>query len=361
MSRAESPVVVFVAVPAALGGSNRALVTLLAALGDHVTRVVAAPGGGAFASVVRQRGLADEWIPLIRRREAGKLIRLLGAGRVAGWTIRNRGRIHAIHANATTGLYMAAPAALLSRRPLVVWVHDSVSTPWGKRLGRLVARLLPETRWVAVSETARDVVVQNGLAAADRVMIIPNPFDPEEIVSSRRASSGDGRLRVGFLGAATEAKGFDLLPDVMSLTADLSLVWKLFLSPEAAASHPAWQSMIGADHPAIEFLGRQPDVRQAYSQCDIVFNPSRTESFSRVTAEALMNGIPVVATDLPAIRDLIGDDTHLLFQAGSAEGAASAIRRAVERASIPVAPKPIEAFSPTAVARSFLEAYGVAG
>jgi glycosyltransferase involved in cell wall biosynthesis len=321
------PKVLYVAVPSALGGSNRALVTLLAALGGRVTRVVAGPPRGALKETVLRRGLAEEYVDLARARRLGRLGRFVNAARIVVWVLSRRGRISAIHANATTGFNLAAPAAILARVPLVVWVHDSVSTPWGKRLGPILGRLLGQVHWLAVSPTAADVLVRNGLCRTSDVEIVPNPIDRREVVAETWYPSTDDRVRIGFLGAATEAKGFDMLPEVVALTSDLPLRWKLFVTRrDSAWEIPIWVRLSEIEGAAIDNPGRAPDVRSAYAQCDVIFNPSRSESFSRVTAEAMLNGLTVVASDIEPIRTLIGDQ-GLLFAAGSAVDAATTIRR----------------------------------
>ena len=58
--------------------------------------------------------------------------------------------------------------------------------------------------------------------------------------------------------------------------------------------------------------------------------PSVLESFCRVAAEAMLNGIPVVGSDLAPIRALLGDDeAGLLFPVGDTHRAAEAIARLV--------------------------------
>ena len=67
-----------------------------------------------------------------------------------------------------------------------------------------------------------------------------------------------------------------------------------------------------------------------YARCDVVVCPSVLDSFCRVAAEAMLNGIPVAGSDLPPIRALLGDDeAGLLFPVGDTEAAAEAIARLV--------------------------------
>ncbi len=320
-----------------------------------------------MAHTVAEAGLAEEYVGLGQTKGIGRPLRLLNAARIWRWVRSHRGELHTMHANATTGLYMALPAALATGVPLVVWVHDSVSTRWGRRIGRLIGGRLHRVRWAAVSSVAREVIVKNGLARADEVEIVPNPVSESAVLAPSKEPRKNGNVRIGFLGAATPAKGFDLLPDVMEATADLPITWKLVVNRKDLPEEiPIWERIDQLDGVDVELIGRIHDVREAYAQCDIVLNPSRFESFSRVTAEALINGIPVVATDLPSMRDLLrGSEAGVLFSSADAPAAANAIRKLVEdpselaMRSAACRSVPLD-FEPEAVAVHMMDLYGSA-
>ena len=90
------------------------------------------------------------------------------------------------------------------------------------------------------------------------------------------------------------------------------------------------------------------------------------ESFCRVAAEAMLNGIPVAGSDLPPIRALLGDDeAGLLFPVGDTERAAAAIARLVAddglRARLGAAGRRRAApYDPASVRRQLLALYGIA-
>jgi len=71
-----------------------------------------------------------------------------------------------------------------------------------------------------------------------------------------------------------------------------------------------WTHTSRASPTARVVRGRTLDVSQAYGRADIVLCPSREESFGRIAAEAMMNSIPVVASDIPAYRELVARFPH---------------------------------------------------
>jgi phosphatidylinositol alpha-mannosyltransferase len=129
------------------------------------------------------------------------------------------------------------------------------------------------------------------------------------------------------LSGATLNKGFDVLVEAVGLLADLDVEWCLFTNLD---SKKADQRLVAAakGYTNVTPVGHVSDVAVAYSQVDIVFVPSRRESFGRVAAEAMLNGLPVVATDIPAMRRVVGD-AGLLFAPGDAGAAADQIRAVV--------------------------------
>lgn len=314
-----------------MGGSNRSLATVLSALGPRLRRVLASPGEGPFLKQVKEQGLIEEHVPL---PYGTRFRRMLASLRIASWVVRNRSRLLAIHANASRGLNLAALAGLVSGVPITVWVHDPTSSPWGRRLGPLLRLAFRRVRWFAVSDTARRVVVGNGLCRADEVEIVPNPVDAHAVLGQGRRNVGQDSSRpmvVGYLGSGRHRKGFDLLPEIIERTLDVKNVeWRLFTSRhEDDYSGPVWKRLDQIASNQLLVPGPDRDVARIYGQCDVVLVPSREESFSMVTAEAMLNGIPVVGSDLEPIRDLLGRDgdrAGLLFPIGDVAAAADAVQ-----------------------------------
>ena len=364
----ELPGILFVATPGPLGGSNRSLLTLFEQLEGRVTRILAAPARGAFTDLVRERNLVEEYVVLPRRPHhwTDRWLRIAAGGRIAWWLVRNRRRVAAIHANALTGLNLATPAAVVSRVPVVAWIHDPTGSTWGSRIGPLVRRLVPRLRLAAVSATAEASAVANGLCRPGDAAIVPNPIDPADVVAPERADRDEDPVIVGFLGGVSHRKGFDLVPPVVEALAKEPVKLQLYVNLDRHGRSPTIGEQLDRWGPdRVEPVGKLLDVRGAYAAVDIVWVASRAESFCRVAAEAMMNGIPVVAGDIPPLRDLLGEDeAGLLYPVEDPEAAAAALRRLVHdpglrRALGEAGRERSRSFSPEEVATSLLELYGL--
>lgn len=55
----------------------------------------------------------------------------------------------------------------------------------------------------------------------------------------------------------------------------------------------------------VHWLGYQGDVRPFYAMMDVVVLPSRSEGLPRVLIEGLSAGLPVVATDVGGVSDIV--------------------------------------------------------
>ena len=366
MTIGDLPTVLFVNTPAQMGGSNRSMVNILQSLEGRVRRVLASPSFGDFRSVVEAEGLAEELIDLPRKpgSPVDRALRVLAGLKLAWWVLRHRGDLSAIHANALTGLNLSVPASLIHKGPIVVWIHDPVGSKWGSRLGPVIKRLVPRLRIAAVSRTAEAVAVENGLCSAGDATLIPNPIDPADVVAAR-APRTNGKISIGVLGGASHRKGFDLLPDTIELIDDDRVVWDLYISSVVEPGMEAtWERLDGFPEGRVRLHEKVFDVSQVYAKLDIVYCPSRNESFCRVAAEAMLNGIPVVGSDIEPLRNLLGDDeAGLVFRVENAEEAADSLRRLIQdeglRAQLgSVGKERSSKFHPTAIAGQLLGLYG---
>lgn len=168
------------------------------------------------------------------------------------------------------------------------------------------------TRYIALNEFCRNKFVEGGLPA-EKIVIKPNFVDVERSRELQRS----GGLFVGRLsaekGVLTLAAALDQLPDV---TIDV-----VGTGPEQAriAAHLRMRASGWLDADL---------VRQKMRQAAYLVMPSIWyEAFSVVLLEAFACGLPVIASRIGTLAELVEDGkTGLFFDAGSAESLANSIR-----------------------------------
>jgi glycosyltransferase involved in cell wall biosynthesis len=71
--------------------------------------------------------------------------------------------------------------------------------------------------------------------------------------------------------------------------------------------------------------GFSDEIPEAMANCDLLLHPSMAEGFGLTLAEALLSGVPVIASDLPATRELTGSDGTGLLPPGDTEAWSEAL------------------------------------
>lgn len=323
----DNPAVLFVVLAPGVGGSVRSLATELAHL-SSVHRVVARPPACSTSEMIRSRMLAETTLDLPSGGRSRLVTRVRGTILVAQAAWRMRGHLAAIHANGLAELNLAVLPALLVGCRLVVWVHEWEVSRWTRRLAPVLRLLTAASQFAVVSEQSRKMLLDAGIARPGQMSLVPNPIDPRDVRSGKRVrSGGNGRLRVAYLGTPAEYKGFGLLPRLVGASDPEKVDWLIYAGPETLMTSTFLElRRLGAS-----IRGKISDVREAYRDCDVVVVPSFRESFGRVAAEAMANAIPVVASDLPTLRAILGDgDAGLLAPAGDVGSFVEAIHRLVE-------------------------------
>ena len=193
--------------------------------------------------------------------------------------------------------------------------------------------LAPLTRWLAgrlavrcaVSEDARDLAACS--LGGDYVMV-HNGIDVERFAKATPWPA-DGPT-VLFLSRHEPRKGLDVLIDALAWLPAHARVWVASDGPDTARLKAA----ASADR-RVEWLGRIDDDEKIsrLRGAQVLCAPSlRGESFGMVLLEAMAARTPIVASDLPGYRKVIGCDepAALLVPPGDAAALGAALRRLID-------------------------------
>jgi len=142
----------------------------------------------------------------------------------------------------------------------------------------------------------------------DRLTYVPNAIELNDYPIRPRRTGNRMRLTVGVVGRLSVEKGADraigLIRAMGMKYPDLHLdligdgPQRTILTEQARK--------YGVDR-RVHFLGWRTDTKKLYEQMDVLLLPSHTEGLPNVVLEAMAIGVPVAATDVGAVREVIDD------------------------------------------------------
>jgi glycosyltransferase involved in cell wall biosynthesis len=174
-------------------------------------------------------------------------------------------------------------------------------------------------------------------ATTERIRVLPNSVDTErleppgasqrdELRQSYGCRPGEFVLVFGALGHF-ERKGLPLIIDAIREVGDASV--KLIVVGGSAASIAGYRERAAAAGigDRIRFEGMQRDIRPYYWAADAFILPSCYEVFPLVALEAAAAGLPLVATPVNGIEEILHDGENGLAVERTAGSIARGIRR----------------------------------
>lgn len=248
------------------------------------------------------------------------------AARVRRW-VRD-GQFDVLHVHEPASPSIGLLACWASTGPVVATFHSSNPRSRAMTAASAILRTALDkvTARIAVSEQARQTLLEH--LDADSV-VIPNGVYTRPFGRARAgAPAVPARPTVAFLGRLDEArKGLPVLLDaVQRIVAAVPTVRVLVAGRGDVAD---WAGSGPGAHPAVEFLGEVDDARKAelFGSADVYVAPNTgQESFGIVLVEAMAAGAAVVASDLPAFRDVLDRGrSGFLFPPGDSAALAGAV------------------------------------
>jgi glycosyltransferase involved in cell wall biosynthesis len=185
---------------------------------------------------------------------------------------------------------------------------------------------------VAVSRKLATDLVASGVDG--RVIhTIPNGFDGAVAPVSReearrRLGLGEGEVCIGWVGRLSPEKGPDILLDALGSLRDLP--WRLSVLGQGRLRSPLEEQArrLGIDH-RITWHGGVAGAPTLYRAFDLFVLSSRTEGTPMVLLEAMAAGVPVVATAVGGVPDVVDSRHALVVPPEQPRALAEAIRSAL--------------------------------
>jgi glycosyltransferase involved in cell wall biosynthesis len=252
----------------------------------------------------------------------------------------SKARVEILHTHLFDPSVVGLTAGVVARTPLRVLTrhysdyHTRIDRPWHVRLDRLCTRLSHGV--IAVSQhTSQHLIGVEG-APPDKVHTILNGIDfdrvrvPDPEASQRlRGEFGADSANLLLIAARIHPeKGYDILLNAMPMIQRNGGRPSLLLVAGAGPLEAHYREMarsLGIEK-HVRFLGFRQDLPALMKAADVFLLPSVAEAFGLVLAEALYLGVPVIASRVGGIPEIIDDGVDgILVPPGNAESLAAAV------------------------------------
>lgn len=299
-------------------------------LGDTI--FVASPSIGPFTQQCPE-GVKVEVLPFRTLRDFLHLPRLI--------TYLRHIQPDLVHIHTTVpGNILWRLACKVIGMPLINHIHiENYFGPVGikanlvRHLDTFTARI-PEC-FIAVSKYVSDMITKQGYQK-ERVHVVYNgvPWEVRSIPDTVPLSKDKNALIIGCVGRLCESKGqknlilafSNILDDFSSAT-----LWLIGKDQQNGGKYEielrSLAESLGINNQVV-FWGHQDDVRRLMEQMDVLVLPSYDEGFPLVLLEAMSVGLPVIASRVAGVPEMIVDgETGILIPPGNIEVIGDEIKR----------------------------------
>lgn len=195
---------------------------------------------------------------------------------------------------------------------------------------------------VVISWGLKEFYIERGIAS-DKISVIPSAIDLEQF--ARPLSKNDARGRLGlpldahiamYIGRFDGWKGSDALFEASKLLPKDALLVAIGGDPHEVLN-------LKARYPRVIFPGFRPyrELADNQSAADVLVVPNTGKDVisARFTSPLkliahMASGRPIVASDLPSIREITGDDAAVLVEPDDAKALADGIKKVLADAPL---------------------------
>lgn len=185
---------------------------------------------------------------------------------------------------------------------------------------------------VTLSESLRAELVDRGLPA-ESVHVVPNSVDPSLVHAEARRAVAGSPMKVGYVGTLNAYEGIDVLLHAAARLRSTGTPVAVVIvgdGPARTELEKLAAELGVAD--GVRFTGQvTPEAASAaLHELDVVALPRHDLPVTRLVpplkpVEAMAAGCTVVASDLPPLRELLGDDRGVLVPPGDPAALAQAL------------------------------------
>ncbi len=215
-----------------------------------------------------------------------------------------------VHAHGLRAGWVTTLASLRRPFPWVLSAHNLV--PPG-RATRFALRVIGSrvTAVIAISEAIAAGLTAQGITRS-KIVVIPNGIDlahfargPERTAARQALGVPTDVFVIGCIARLSPEKGLDVLLRAAERLPGVPVL--------VAGDGPDRDDLSRAAPPNVRLIGRIDDTRRLLRAADALAVPSRLEGQGIVALEAMASGVPVVASRVGGLAEMLADDETALL------------------------------------------------
>jgi len=224
-----------------------------------------------------------------------------------------------IGVHAPLAVRLAACKSRLQGVKLIGWIHNSYKALFGEGSTYIGEELRKHYEFQLAKLDKTIVLCQydaKQYSFPTQVIYNPLTLEPGEI------SQGTSKKFLAVGRFSHLHKGFDLLIEAFQLFAEKNKEWTLDIVGEGP-EEPMYRELI-KKYKLEERITIYPftnHIQQYYSEAQVYILSSRWEGFGLVLVEAMAHGLPIISSDLPTSKEIMGD-FGMYFTNGDVNGLA---------------------------------------
>jgi len=293
---------------------------------NNLSVAVACPTDGWLADQLRQEGIPFQVIHI-----SYKPLYFLPSNLMLFQFLRKQDSLRVVHLHGRFPLFVSLLSTIaLKNLQFVVTVHQFCETGsagvfrWKIRLETFIMKHLIKKICCVSESLKKEVIIRLGSQHANKVFLMRNwiyHVCQSPLESEARIDNVRGCLRITAVGRLSHEKGVDLLVDAIHILKNkgFRVTCDIYGEGPERAKLDTLINKYSLDT-YVRLQGTSDRIRCLLSQYDLLVVPSRMESFGIVVLEAYDAKIPVIASNVPGLNEIVQDKkTGLLFESNNAE------------------------------------------
>ncbi|NQT46803.1 MAG: lipopolysaccharide heptosyltransferase II [Candidatus Omnitrophica bacterium] len=289
-----------------VGGVERGTVDLAKYLSDNGHKAVVISGGGRLVRELDMIGVCHYQLPVYSKNPIIMASLIKEVIRVI-----RRENIQIVHARSRVPAWIGFFAARMTHTPFITTAHGAYKSPYFSRVmgwGRTV---------IVASRAMADHMHNNFDVPLDKISLIPRGVQLDDFIFSPSKEQKGKAFTIGMASRITPLKGHSQFLKAVSIVARKIPTFKVLIAGDAPANKRHYieelrllvrrYGLTGI----VEFLGHQENIPAFISQLDLFVSSTTTpEAFGRTIVEAMACGVPVVATKVGGVVDIVEDGVN---------------------------------------------------